>query len=71
MSQYGGLVDKLFGKNVVVVADPNAEVEAGEFAKKVNGRMVELPEKIDDLIVAHGYDGDWLRGIERQARRVK
>lgn len=71
MSQYGGLVDKLFGKNVVVVSDPNAEKEAGEFCKKVNGRFVELPEKIDDLIVAHGYDGDWLRGIERQARRVK
>lgn len=71
MSQYGGLTEKLFGKNVVVVADPNAEKEAGEFCKKVNGRFVELPEKIDDLIVAHGYDGDWLRGIERQARRIK
>lgn len=71
MSQYGGLTERLFGKNVVVVADPNAEKEAGDFCKKVNGRFVELPEKVDDLIVAHGYDGDWLRGIERQARRIK
>lgn len=71
MSQYGGLVDKLFGKNVVVVSDPGAEKDAGDFCKKVNGRFVELPGKVDDLIVEFGYDGDWLRGIEKQARRLK
>lgn len=71
MSQYGGLVEKLFGKNVVVVSDPNAEKESSEFCKKVNGRFIELPSKIDDMIVEFGYDGDWLRGLEKQARRVK
>lgn len=71
MSQFGGLFDKLKGKNVIVVADPGAEEEAGKFAKSVKGRMIELNGKIDDLIVAHGYDGDWLRSMERQARRVK
>jgi hypothetical protein len=71
LSQYGGLVDKLFGKNVVVVADPNAEREAGDFCKKVNGRFLELGGKVDDLIVEHGYDGDWLRSMEKQARRIK
>lgn len=71
ISQYGGLVEKLFGKNVIVVADPNAEKEAGEFCKKVNGRFLELGSKIDDAIVEFGYDADWLRSIERQARRIK
>lgn len=71
MSQYKGLVDKLKGKNVVAVSDPNAECEVTKFCKDVNGRMIQLPSKIDDMIVAHGYDGDWLRSMERQARRVR
>lgn len=71
MSQYNRLVEKLFGKNVIVVADPNAEKEAGDFCKKVNGRFLELSDKIDDLIIAHKYDGDWLSSLEKQARRLK
>jgi hypothetical protein len=71
MSQYKGLVDKLKGKNVVAVADPNAECEVAKFCKEVSGRMIQLPEKVDDLVVSHGYDGDWLRSMERQARRVR
>lgn len=71
MSQYKGLTDKLKGKNIIAISDPNAEKEVSEFCKSVNGRMLELPEKVDDLIVAHGYDGDWLRSMEKQARKVK
>lgn len=71
MSQYKGLTEKLKGKNVVAVTDPGAECEVVKFCQEVNGRMIQLPEKVDDLIVAHGYDGDWLRSIEKQARRVK
>jgi hypothetical protein len=71
MSQYKGLVDKLKGKNVIAVSDPNAECEVAKFCKDVGGRMVELPEKIDDLVVSHGYDGDWLMALEKQARRVR
>lgn len=70
LSRYGGLVDKLFGKNVIVVPDPNAEKETMEFCKKVNGRWLELPAKVDDLIVSHGYDGEWLKAMEKQARRI-
>lgn len=70
LSQYKGLADKLFGKNVVVVADPGAEIEVASFCKAVNGRFIELPDKVDDLIVAHGYDGDWLKAMEKQARRL-
>lgn len=70
VSQYKGLVDKLFGKNVIVVSDPGAEEDASLFCKAVKGRFVEVPDKVDDLIVAHGYDGDWLLAIEKQARRL-
>lgn len=71
MSQYRGLAEKLKGKNVVAISDPNAETEVAMFCKSVGGRILELPDKVDDLIVSHGYDGDWLRSMERQARRVK
>jgi hypothetical protein len=70
MSQYKGLSEKLCDKNVIVVSDPGAEKETTVFCKSVKGRILELPEKIDDLIVAHGYDGDWLRSLEKQARRI-
>lgn len=71
LSNYGKLTDKLKGKNVVAVSDPGAEEKVSEFCKSVNGRMIQLPEKIDDLVVSHGYDGDWLRSMEKQARRVR
>lgn len=70
MSQYKGLSEKLSGKNIIVVSDPGAELESSMFCRYMKGRWVELPEKIDDLIVAHGYDGDWLRSLEKQARRL-
>lgn len=70
-SQYKSLVDKLFGKNVIVVPDPGAEKDAAEFCKSVKGRWLSLPDKIDDLIVNHQYDADWLKLMETQARRIK
>lgn len=69
-SRYGGLVDKLFGKNVIVIPDPEGEKEALEFCRAVKGRWLELPEKVDDLVIAHGYDRDWLFALEKQARRL-
>jgi hypothetical protein len=70
-TQYKGLVDKLQGKNVVVVPDPGAEKDAAEFCMSVKGRWLPLPQKIDDMIIAHGFDGDWLRSMEKQARRIR
>lgn len=71
LTNYTKLVDLLKGKNVIAIADPGAEEKIAGFCKSVNGRMVQLADKVDDMIVAHGYDGDWLRSIEKQARRVK
>lgn len=70
-TQYKGLIDKLNGKNVIVVPDPGAEKDAAEFCRAVSGRWLSLPDKIDDMINAQGYDGSWLQSIERQARKVK
>lgn len=70
-TQYKSLVDKLFGGNVIVVPDPGAEKDAAEFCKAVKGRWLSLPEKIDDLIIANGYDGQWLKAMEKQARRIR
>jgi hypothetical protein len=69
-SNYKGLEKKLFGKNVVVVPDPGAEGDAYRFCKAVKGRWFQTPAKIDDLIVAQNYGQDWLRSVERQARKV-
>lgn len=70
-TQYNNLVDKLFGKNVIVIPDPNAEKDAAQFCKAVGGRWLSLPDKIDDLIVKHEYDGQWLKELEKQARRIR
>lgn len=70
-SQYKNLIDKLKGKNVVVVPDPGAEKDAAQFCKAVNGRWLSLPDKIDDFIVEQGLDASWLRRIERQARKIR
>lgn len=70
-SQYKPLIKKLTGKNVVVIPDPGAEKDAAEFCKTVNGRWLALPDKVDDMIVTHGFDGQWLRTLERQARRTR
>lgn len=70
-SQYKGLVEKLKGKNVIVVPDPGAEKDAGEFCKAVKGRWLSLPDKIDDFILEQELDAGWLQRIEKQARRIR
>lgn len=70
-SQYKPLVEKLFGKNVIVIPDPGAEKDAAEFCRAVKGRWLPLPEKVDDMIVTHGFDGQWLVQLEKQARRIR
>jgi hypothetical protein len=69
-NQYKSLVEKLNGKNVVVIPDPGAEKDAAEFCRSVKGRWLSLPDKVDDLIIAQEYDGQWLKSMEKQARRI-
>lgn len=68
-SNYKPLVENLKGKHVIVIPDPGAEKDALQFAEQVGGRLLLLPAKIDDLIVANNYDHDWLKSVEKQARK--
>jgi hypothetical protein len=64
------LAEKLFGKNVIVIPDPGGEAEAAELARMVSGRILHLPEKVDDyLLQAQTTTDDFYQAI-RQARRV-
>ena len=69
-SQYKSLIEQLKGKDVIVVPDPGAEKDAAEFCRAVGGRWLGLPDKIDDMIIEQDYDGSWLAGMEKQARKV-
>jgi len=64
------LSEQLFKKNVIVIPDPGAEKEARDLAKSIGGRMLELPDKIDDFILATDLRGDKFYSMLRQARRV-
>lgn len=61
--------DLFKGKKVIVVPDPGFEQKAWSFAKRTGARFLMTPDKIDDLINANGYDGDWLAAMSKQARR--
>lgn len=63
------LVDKLFGKKVVVIPDPGGEKEAIELAQKVSGRVLHLPEKVDDYLLSTKATTDNFYQAIRQARR--
>lgn len=70
-SQYNSLIEKVKGKNVIVIPDPGAETDASAFCKVVNGRWLTLPDKIDDFVMANKMDGDVFRAWEKQARRIR
>jgi len=59
-------------KRVVVVYDPDAWQKAVSVAKLFGnrGRVAALPDKIDDLIVKHGYTYYDIRAYLRDARSV-
>lgn len=64
------LVDKLFGKKVVVIPDPQGEREAVELAKAVSGRVLFMPDKIDDYLLQTKVSVDNFYATIKQARKV-
>jgi hypothetical protein len=64
-------IEELVGKVVIVVPDPGAEKKAWDFAKKIRGRYISLPCKIDDMILSSNLDKNWLSSLPRQARMAK
>lgn len=69
-SAFHSLSEKLFKKNVIVIPDPQGEAEAFQLARDVRGRVLELPGKIDDFLIATGLKGDKFYTLLRQARRL-
>jgi hypothetical protein len=64
------LTEKLFGKKVVVIPDPDGHKEAVELAHAVSGRVLYLPEKVDDYLLQTGATVENFYHAIRQARRV-
>ena len=58
---------------VYICLDPDATPEAKKIATELGRdrtRLIELPDKIDDLIIRHGLDSSWFAGVLRQAVKV-
>jgi hypothetical protein len=64
------VADQLAGKKVLVIPDPQGEKEAYQLARKVSGRVLEVPNKIDDFLIATNMTSDNFYSLIRQARKV-
>jgi hypothetical protein len=66
------IIPSLAGTDAVIILDPDAKKDACDFARAIGGaKVVDLPEKIDDLIIKHRLSGQWLETIFHNARMVK
>ena len=76
--EYKNLTEKLkpVGKNVIVVPDPNSERNPNAFrlalglAQSVGGRVLKVPDKIDDLILVNDMNKKELYAMSKQARKA-
>lgn len=64
------LAEKLFGRKVVVIPDPQGEKEAIELARAVSGKVFFSPDKIDDYLIKGEVTSDNFYQAIRQARKV-
>ena len=68
------LTDKLKDcEPVYVCLDPDAREDARRLASTISKercRIVELPDKIDDLILKYRLNKVWMRGVLRQAVKL-
>jgi hypothetical protein len=65
------LAARLSGHKVTIALDPDATAQAVEFARMCGGASVlRLPAKIDDYMIAHQLDRNWLHDARKSARWV-
>lgn len=69
-SLFPKVAEKLQGKRVVVIPDPNGEKEALELARAVHGSFLEVPSKIDDFLLSTQMSSNNFYSLIRQARKV-
>ena len=76
--EYKNLSEKLkpVGKNVIVVPDPNSERNPNAFrlahglAQAVGGKVLRVPDKIDDMILVNDMNKTELHAMSKQARKA-
>lgn len=67
---FGDMADKLKGRRVFVLFDPDAEAHAIAAARAVGGYYMRLPMKVDDAILAGHLDGAGLQRMMKGATRA-
>ena len=65
-----GITERIKGKRVLVIPDPAGEKEPVELARNVGGRILQVPEKIDDYILTNQLDSNKLYYLFKQARKA-
>ena len=59
-------------KDTVIMLDPDAKADAVRMARSIGGaKVVDLPEKIDDMIIKYGLKRNWIEVIFSNARFIK
>lgn len=69
-SAFKSLTEKLQGKNVVIIPDPDGQKEAIDLAQMIGGRIFKTPDKVDDYLLQTKMSKDNFYQALRQARRV-
>lgn len=67
---FRNIIDNLRGHDVYICFDPDADKEAEEAARLVGGKIMHLPTKIDDAILAGALDRTAIQFRMRAARKV-
>lgn len=69
---FSALIETLrpVGKRVLVVPDPGAEKKAMLLAREIGGSILQMPQKIDDYLLATNATQNDLYKMQKQARRV-
>jgi len=69
-SSFGDLAQRLQGRETWILFDPDAGDKAKDAARQVDGRMIELPMKIDDALNGGVLFQSDLRRLMAMARKV-
>lgn len=69
---WGGVAKELEGRHdTIIMLDPDAKPEAVKMARSLGGaRVVDLPAKVDDMIIEYGLDKHWLESVFHNSRMV-
>lgn len=74
---YKKLTELLTGKKVIVIPDPNGNTknektlqQPVDLAKAVNGKILRLPDKVDDYLLSTGMNANGFYSVLKQARKA-